>query len=67
MYAVIGGMGHVGFQLAQSLYDEGYHLAVIDGDRDALARAEAIDAMVIRAVILLKELQHIIASSMMLL
>lgn len=48
MYAVIGGAGEVGLHIAQSLYDEGYNLAIVDRDSRACDKAEALDALVIR-------------------
>jgi trk system potassium uptake protein TrkA len=48
MYAVIGGMGEVGFHIARSLYDEGYNLSIIDDNPDACNRAENFDALVVR-------------------
>jgi trk system potassium uptake protein TrkA len=48
MYAVIGGAGEVGLHIAQSLYDEGYNLAIVDRDSKACEKAEALDALVVR-------------------
>ena len=43
MYAVIGGAGEVGLHIAQSLYDEGYNLAIVDRDSKACEKAEGLD------------------------
>jgi trk system potassium uptake protein TrkA len=48
MYAVIGGAGEVGINIARALYNEGYNIAMIDRDRKACERAEALDALVVR-------------------
>ena len=47
MYIVIAGAGEVGNTIARSLSESGHNVAIIDRDKDACARAEVLDALVI--------------------
>ena len=42
MYAVIAGAGEVGYNVAQSLYKEGYNLAIIENEAQSADRAENV-------------------------
>ena len=47
MYIVIAGAGEVGYTIARSLADSGHNIAMIDRDKNACARAEGLDVLVI--------------------
>jgi trk system potassium uptake protein TrkA len=47
MYIVIGGAGEVGYTIARSLSEAGHNIAIIDRDKNACARLESLDVLVI--------------------
>lgn len=47
MYIVIAGAGEVGFQIAKSLRSGKHNIAIIEKDKEALERAETLDALVV--------------------